>query len=152
MQDTFTDRLEGTDEETVRRYARAYIMMLLSTQLFADKSNTRMHIRWLLYVARLEDMGRYSWGSTTLSWLYSCLCRVANKHMLGGLQHWPFPTLNIDFLMSKDGRGGDQWFLTSLQGWHIHCDRRAEHVLRFDIVPNPGPSHAYLEWWHQYGR
>ncbi|RYR35130.1 hypothetical protein Ahy_A10g050267 [Arachis hypogaea] len=54
-------------QETVRRYARAYIMMLFSTQLFGDKSGTCMHIRWLPYVARLEDMGRYSWGSATLS-------------------------------------------------------------------------------------
>ncbi|RYR46591.1 hypothetical protein Ahy_A07g032335 [Arachis hypogaea] len=80
--ETFSDLSHGVDEETVRRYVRAYITMLLSTQLFGNKSGTRMHIRWLPYVARLEDMGRYSWGSTALSWLYQCLCRVANKHMV----------------------------------------------------------------------
>ncbi|RYQ92643.1 hypothetical protein Ahy_B09g098861 [Arachis hypogaea] len=48
------------DEEIVRRYTRAYIMILLSTQLFGDKSSTCMHIWWLPYVARLEDMGGYS--------------------------------------------------------------------------------------------
>ncbi|RYR16427.1 hypothetical protein Ahy_B04g073443 [Arachis hypogaea] len=48
-------------------------MMLLSTQLFGDKSGIHMHIRWLPYLARLEDMDRYSWGSATLSWLYRCL-------------------------------------------------------------------------------
>ncbi|RYQ83357.1 hypothetical protein Ahy_B10g102000 [Arachis hypogaea] len=82
MQETFSDLLEGADEETVRRYARAYIMMLLSTQLFGDKFGTCMHIRWLSYVASLEYMGRYSWGSTTLSWLYRCLCHMANKHVV----------------------------------------------------------------------
>ncbi|RYR67772.1 hypothetical protein Ahy_A03g014187 [Arachis hypogaea] len=56
-------------------------MMLLSTQLFGDKSGIRMHIRWLPYVARLEDMGSNSWGSVSLSWLYRCLCRVANKNI-----------------------------------------------------------------------
>ncbi|QHO14333.1 uncharacterized protein DS421_15g523270 [Arachis hypogaea] len=40
-------------EETVQIYACAYIMMLLSTQLFGDKSGNRVHIRWLLFVARL---------------------------------------------------------------------------------------------------
>ncbi|XP_072066438.1 serine/threonine-protein phosphatase 7 long form homolog [Arachis hypogaea] len=38
-------------EETVRIYARAYIMMLLSTQLFGDKSANRVHLRWLPFVA-----------------------------------------------------------------------------------------------------
>ncbi|XP_072061947.1 protein MAIN-LIKE 1-like [Arachis hypogaea] len=57
---TFEECPNGADEETVRRHARAYIMMLLGTQLFADKSGNRIHIRWLPYVARLEEMGSYS--------------------------------------------------------------------------------------------
>ncbi|RYR38860.1 hypothetical protein Ahy_A09g044127 [Arachis hypogaea] len=72
MLETFSDLPEGAYEETVRRYARTCIMILLSTQLFGDKSGTRMHIRWLPYVARLKDMGRYSW----------CLCHVANRHVV----------------------------------------------------------------------
>ncbi|RYQ85123.1 hypothetical protein Ahy_B10g104633 isoform C [Arachis hypogaea] len=35
--------------------------------LFGDKSSTRMRIRWLPYVVRLEDMGSYSWGFAALS-------------------------------------------------------------------------------------
>ncbi|RYR08930.1 hypothetical protein Ahy_B05g076826 [Arachis hypogaea] len=89
MQETFSHLLHDADEETIRRYTRAYIMMLLSTQLLGDKSGTCMHIRWLLYVARLEDIGRYNWGSTALSWLYQCLCRVTNRNVVklaGALQ------------------------------------------------------------------
>ncbi|RYQ88442.1 hypothetical protein Ahy_B09g095630 isoform B [Arachis hypogaea] len=48
-------------EDTVRIYARAHIMMLLSTQLFGDKSENWVHIRWLPFVARLDEMGTYSW-------------------------------------------------------------------------------------------
>ncbi|RYR09947.1 hypothetical protein Ahy_B05g078399 isoform A [Arachis hypogaea] len=70
FQENFAECPEGADEETVRRYARAYIMMLLGTQLFADKSGNRIHIRWLPFVARLEEMGGYSWGSAALAWLY----------------------------------------------------------------------------------
>ncbi|RYR69189.1 hypothetical protein Ahy_A03g015725 [Arachis hypogaea] len=76
VDEMFSHLLYDANKETVRRYTRAYIMMLLSTQLFGDKSGTRMHIRWLPYVARLEDMGRYSWRSAALSWLYRCLCCV----------------------------------------------------------------------------
>ncbi|RYQ85083.1 hypothetical protein Ahy_B10g104593 [Arachis hypogaea] len=46
-QETFSELLQDADEDTVRRYARAYIMMLLSTQLFSDMSGTRLHICWL---------------------------------------------------------------------------------------------------------
>ncbi|RYQ88498.1 hypothetical protein Ahy_B09g095655 isoform G [Arachis hypogaea] len=172
-------------EETVQIYARDYIMMLLSTALFTDKSGARVHLRWLPYVADLDGLGKYSWASATLSWLYRCLCRVANRNVknlsgplsllqswifwcfsafrprgfdailwplaasnleviqvvhpdilrpdhtllwksttaliyfvaiewhqvdrvlsqLGGVQHIPEPAINIDFLLSKDGRG-----------------------------------------------
>ncbi|RYQ90888.1 hypothetical protein Ahy_B09g096837 isoform J [Arachis hypogaea] len=235
---------------------------------FADKSGNCIHIRWLPYVARLEEMGTYSWGSAALAWLYRCMCRVANRHVvkLAGplqlLQSWIFwrfprfrperyetfgwplasrwagynpsgsekgprvqmwrlridrlqdrefiwmpysspdvlqvvhpevleprhmalwrsvtsliyfaviewhqidrvlpqfggvqpclnPALNIDFLISKDGRGGDRWFPYHLQKWHLYWDDRAETVLRFDVVADPGPSHEFLEWWSQYGK
>ncbi|QHO38825.1 uncharacterized protein DS421_4g123800 [Arachis hypogaea] len=89
-------------EETVRIYARAYIMMLLSTQLFMYKSANRVHLCWLPFVARLDNMGSYSWGAAALAWLYRCKCRVANRNvtnLAGPLQllsswiFWRFPTL-----------------------------------------------------------
>nr|XP_025702709.1 protein MAIN-LIKE 1-like [Arachis hypogaea] len=68
FQETFGECPDRADDETVRRYARAYIMMLLGTQMFGDKSGNRIHIRWLPYIVRLEEMGTYSWGSAALSW------------------------------------------------------------------------------------
>ncbi|XP_016177757.1 protein MAIN-LIKE 2-like [Arachis ipaensis] len=62
-------------KDTVRIYARAYIMMLLSTPLFSDKSVNQVHIQWLPFVARLDDMGTYSWGSTALAWLIDACVR-----------------------------------------------------------------------------
>ncbi|RYR28644.1 hypothetical protein Ahy_B01g052781 isoform D [Arachis hypogaea] len=50
---------DATDE-TVRVYARAYILMLLSSQLFADKNANRVHLRWLPYLASLDDLGRWA--------------------------------------------------------------------------------------------
>ncbi|QHN88515.1 uncharacterized protein DS421_16g564140 [Arachis hypogaea] len=92
---------DATDE-TVRVYARAYILMLLSSQLFADKNANRVHLRWLPYLASLDDLGRYSWGSAALAWLYRCLCRGTNRNVVnlaGPLQllqswiFWRFPTM-----------------------------------------------------------
>ncbi|XP_072084722.1 protein MAIN-LIKE 1-like [Arachis hypogaea] len=82
---------QDATEDTVRIYARAYIMMLLSTQLFGDKSGNRVHIWWLPFVARLDEMGSYSWASAALAWLYRCMCRVANKNvtnLAGPLQYY----------------------------------------------------------------
>ncbi|RYR53746.1 hypothetical protein Ahy_A06g028972 isoform A [Arachis hypogaea] len=84
FQETFGECPEGADDET----------------LFVDKSGNRIHIRWLPYVARMEEMGTYSWGSVALAWLYRCMCRVANIHVVklaGPLQllqswiFWQFP-------------------------------------------------------------
>ncbi|RYR10589.1 hypothetical protein Ahy_B05g079025 [Arachis hypogaea] len=252
-------------EETVRIYARTYIMMLLSTQLFMDKSANRVHLRWLSFVARLDDMGSYSWGATALAWLYRCMCRVANRNVtnlagplqllqswifwrfptlrppgfdafyfplasrwatylpssdgkerriiqyrltldrlthrdimwepygsldvlavihseilteehsrlwraltsliyfaviewhqvdrvfpqLGGVQHLPEPALNIEYLHSKDGRGGDRWFPTYYRTWHQHWDEQVRSVLSVQRVPDPTPSPEYLDWWHR---
>ncbi|RYR68295.1 hypothetical protein Ahy_A03g014787 [Arachis hypogaea] len=85
-----------SSEETVRIYARAYILMLLSFQLFADKNANRVHLRWLPYLASMDDLDRYSWALAALTWLYRCLCRGTNKNVvnLAGplqlLQSWIF--------------------------------------------------------------
>ncbi|RYR13433.1 hypothetical protein Ahy_B04g070437 isoform A [Arachis hypogaea] len=224
FQETFGECPEGADEETVRRFARAYIMMLLGTQLFADKSGNRIHIRWLPYIARLEEMGTYSWGSTALAWLFRCMCRVANRYVakLGGplqlLQSWIFwrfprfrpagydtcswpltsrwsgynpsgsekgprfiwmpysfpDVLQVVHPEALEPRHTALWrSVTSLiyfaviewhqidrvlpqfggvQSWHLHWETRADHVLRFDVVADPGPSHEFLEWWSQHGK
>ncbi|QHO52363.1 uncharacterized protein DS421_2g38710 [Arachis hypogaea] len=68
-----------------------------------DETNAnRVHLRWLPYLASLDDLGRYSWGSAALAWLYRCLCRGTNRNVVnlaGPLQllqswiFWRFPTL-----------------------------------------------------------
>ncbi|RYR25350.1 hypothetical protein Ahy_B02g059047 [Arachis hypogaea] len=72
--------------------------------------HARMRIQWLPYVVILEDMGGYSWGSAALSWLYRCLCRVANKHVVklaGPLQlfqswiFWRFPGFRLGGFVTR---------------------------------------------------
>ena len=62
------------DVESVRCYARAFILQLIGGFLFADKSNNRVH---LMFLPLLEDLGvtdTYSWGSACLAWLYQEMC------------------------------------------------------------------------------
>ncbi|RYQ93303.1 hypothetical protein Ahy_B09g099573 [Arachis hypogaea] len=116
-------------EETVRIYARVYIMMLLSTQLFGDKSGNRVHIRWLPFVARLDDMGSFSWGSVALAWLYRCMCRVANRNVtnLAG----PYICYNHRSFGSSP-RSGRRGLTSSLFCWHpvIHPEILTEENSR----------------------
>ncbi|RYR01610.1 hypothetical protein Ahy_B06g080490 [Arachis hypogaea] len=127
FQETFSELPQGADDETVRRHVRAYIMMLLSTQLFGDKSGTRLHIRGLPYVAKLEDMGYQPTlsdkGPRVVNWrLRIDLLQLGDMSIydrvlpqFGGIQGRPRAALNIDFLISKDGRCGDRWFPLTLQ-------------------------------------
>ncbi|RYR33408.1 hypothetical protein Ahy_A10g047997 isoform B [Arachis hypogaea] len=79
MQETFNDLFQDANKETVRRYTRAYIMMLLLTQLFRDKSGRHMHIRtWAdtavnppLYRSYIGACAMWLIG-TWLSWLVHC--------------------------------------------------------------------------------
>ncbi|RYR65703.1 hypothetical protein Ahy_A03g011633 [Arachis hypogaea] len=39
---------------------------------------------------------------------------------LDDIQYLPQPALNIDWLHAKDGRGGNRWFTSYYQTWHLH--------------------------------
>ncbi|RYR51763.1 hypothetical protein Ahy_A06g026741 [Arachis hypogaea] len=84
-------------EETVRIYARAYILMLLSSQLFADKNANRVYLRWLPYLASMDELGRYSWGSAALAWWATYLPRNDE-----GDQRVVFARLSLDRLRVRD--------------------------------------------------
>ncbi|RYQ85368.1 hypothetical protein Ahy_B10g104917 [Arachis hypogaea] len=129
---------DDATEETVRIYARAYIMMLLSTSLFGDKSENRVHIRWLPFVARLDDMDSYSWWSAALAWLYHCMCRVANRNVtnLAGplqlLQSWIFWRFS-----SLRSRGFDTYSFPLASKWATYLpssDRKEERVVQCHLA------------------
>ncbi|KAL4356179.1 hypothetical protein AHAS_Ahas09G0060800 [Arachis hypogaea] len=41
---------------------------VISTQFFGDKNWNQVHLRWLPFVAKLNEMGKYSRGSVALGW------------------------------------------------------------------------------------
>ncbi|XP_072073906.1 serine/threonine-protein phosphatase 7 long form homolog [Arachis hypogaea] len=185
--------LADASEETVHIYARAYIMMLLSTQLFMDKSGNRVHLQWTTYLPTSDgkeqriiqyrlaldrlgdrDIVWEPYGSLDvlavihpeiLTEEHTRLWRVVTSLIyfaviewhqvdrffpqLGGLQHLPEPALNIDYLHSKDDRGGDRWFPSYYRTWHEHWDERVRPMLSIQRVADPGPSAEFLDWWYR---
>ncbi|KAI4384300.1 hypothetical protein MLD38_002473 [Melastoma candidum] len=60
-------------------HTRAYILQLIGSMIFPDKSDNLVHLMWLPLLEDFELCGSYSWGSACLAWLYRQLCRAADK-------------------------------------------------------------------------
>ena len=76
--DKFSTLPPDADEESIRCYCRAYILQLIGGCLFADKSNSKVHLMFLLFLKDFDTAGTYSWGSACLAWLYRELCRASH--------------------------------------------------------------------------
>ncbi|KAK9089814.1 hypothetical protein Scep_028896 [Stephania cephalantha] len=66
---------DDSDEESVQRYVRSYILQLIGGCLFADKSNRFVHLMFLPLLEDFQLAGQYSWGSACLTYLYRELYR-----------------------------------------------------------------------------
>ncbi|QHN81795.1 uncharacterized protein DS421_20g690040 [Arachis hypogaea] len=67
------------DSETLRQYARCYIMLLIGGYLMTDKSNNLVHIHWLPFLRDFGECRVLSWGSVVLAWMYQSLCSAAQR-------------------------------------------------------------------------
>ncbi|CAN1140418.1 Serine/threonine-protein phosphatase 7 long form homolog [Linum perenne] len=63
-------------EETLRHYARAYLLGLISGVLFTDKSGSAIQLKFLPLLRDFSNTGQLSWGSAALAFLYRELCRA----------------------------------------------------------------------------
>ena len=68
----------NTMRSQMRCYCRAYILQLIGGCLFADKSNSKVHLMFLPFLKDFNTAGTYSWGSACLAWLYRELCRASH--------------------------------------------------------------------------
>ncbi|KAG8386002.1 hypothetical protein BUALT_Bualt03G0103700 [Buddleja alternifolia] len=76
LQERFKTLPDGASEETVKFYARAYILQLLGGQLLSDMSNNKVKLMYLPLLRDFEAAGRLSWGGAVLACLYRALCRA----------------------------------------------------------------------------
>lgn len=89
------------DDITLEQYARAYILGLIGSTLFADKSGADVQLIFLPLLKNFADIPLFSWGSAVLAHLYRELCRACRKgaNEIAGplilLQLWAWERLSI---------------------------------------------------------
>ena len=66
-----------SDDTTLERYARAFILGLIGSTLFTNKKGTHIHMCYLPLLKDLTQTSMYSWGSAVLAHLYRELCRAS---------------------------------------------------------------------------
>ncbi|RYQ86342.1 hypothetical protein Ahy_B10g106014 [Arachis hypogaea] len=60
-------------------------------------------------------------------------------------RHEPEPASNIDWLHAKDGRGGDRWFPSYYQVWHLSWQNRVDAVLSIPRCLIPGRPQTFCD-------
>ncbi|MED6132233.1 hypothetical protein PIB30_017310 [Stylosanthes scabra] len=93
---------EDATEIQICRHAHAYIMLLLSTQLFGGKTAARVPIRWIPFLDQLDDLGQYSWGplqllQSLIFWRFSSLRPYGFDQF-----RWPLATRWERYLPTSD--------------------------------------------------
>ncbi|KAL9665622.1 hypothetical protein QQ045_021043 [Rhodiola kirilowii] len=89
------------DEETLKRYARAYILQLLGLTLFSELSGSSVPLHFLPLLDDLDSVRHYSWGSAALAYLYHMMCKASKsgKCQIGGavliLQFWSWERMRF---------------------------------------------------------
>ena len=73
--------------EDLERFTRAWILRFLGGVIFVDKNSTRVHLKYLPFLADLSQTKKYSWGSVALSYLYREMCNATNVNVnsIGGM-------------------------------------------------------------------
>ncbi|KAL9682738.1 hypothetical protein QQ045_014545 [Rhodiola kirilowii] len=69
--DYLTTMPDDVDEETLKKYARVYILCLLGLTLMSDLYGDQVALHYLPLLVGLDNVRRYSWGSAVLAYQYS---------------------------------------------------------------------------------
>ncbi|KAL9681194.1 hypothetical protein QQ045_012975 [Rhodiola kirilowii] len=87
-------------DETLKKYARAYLLNLIGSTLFGDKSGKAISLHFLPLLEDLDRFVNYSWGSAVLACLYSNMCTscmIGHSQLAGApliIQFWCWDRLS----------------------------------------------------------
>ncbi|KAH0696710.1 hypothetical protein KY285_013523 [Solanum tuberosum] len=68
---------DGTPVERVEKISRLYMLVILGGILFPNTSGNLISLQYLAFLDPIHDVGKYSWGSAVLAYLYRALCRAS---------------------------------------------------------------------------
>ena len=63
--------------ERVERIARLHMLVILGGILFPNTSGNLISLQYLAFLDPIHDVGKYSWGSAVLAYLYRAFCRAS---------------------------------------------------------------------------
>ncbi|KAH0748111.1 hypothetical protein KY290_027343 [Solanum tuberosum] len=63
--------------ERVEKIYRLYMLVILGGILFPNTSGNLISLQYLAFLDPIHDVGKYSWGSAVLTYLYRALCRAS---------------------------------------------------------------------------
>ncbi|XP_049358382.1 serine/threonine-protein phosphatase 7 long form homolog [Solanum verrucosum] len=68
---------DATPVERVDKISRLYMLVILGGILFPITSGNLISLQYLAFLDPIHDVGKYSWGSAVLAYLYRALCRAS---------------------------------------------------------------------------
>ncbi|KAH0642544.1 hypothetical protein KY290_034124 [Solanum tuberosum] len=68
---------DATLVERVEKISRLYMLVILGGILFPNTSGNLISLQYLAFLDPIHDVGKYSWGSAVLAYLYRALCRAS---------------------------------------------------------------------------
>ncbi|MBA0804946.1 hypothetical protein Gohar_004498 [Gossypium harknessii] len=97
----------GVEKE---KFACAFILRMTGGLLMPDKSQNMVHLRWLLLLVDLKEVGQFSWGSMVLATLYREMCqgsensRMCPGQIFGQSQHLTWQCAIDHFCNDRDAQ------------------------------------------------
>ncbi|KAG5521642.1 hypothetical protein RHGRI_034014 [Rhododendron griersonianum] len=82
LKDTFMNVGDDATDERVDYCARAFLLYLLGTTLFVDKTEIRVNVSYLALLSDLGQVMRYAWGVGALGFLYRQLGQASRSHVM----------------------------------------------------------------------
>ncbi|XP_015078353.1 serine/threonine-protein phosphatase 7 long form homolog [Solanum pennellii] len=73
---------DATPVERVERIARLYMLVILGGILFPNSSGNLISLHYLAFLDRIHDVGKHSWGSAVLAYLYRALSRASIDNVI----------------------------------------------------------------------
>ncbi|RYR03891.1 hypothetical protein Ahy_B06g083294 [Arachis hypogaea] len=147
LQDRVRQMPQIDDPETLRQYARCYIMLLIGGYLMTDKSNNMVHLRWLPLLRDFAECRAFFLG-------LHCAGLDISVPFFGGSTgrhgyHWlhsVVDVLDISEILPVQSR--DQYEARILH-WRVSLDRLRFDEFAWKVYDNPALQALCLPWFRE---